>query len=121
MDKPFFSICIPAYNRAEFLPALLESIISQDNTSYEVIIAEDVSPERLTISEIVNSYRQRLDIKFILNDCNLGYDKNLQNLIANAEGIYILFMGNDDLLAYNALSCAHSALIANPNVLAAGL
>ena len=31
-----FSICIPAYNRANHLPALLDSIFAQDYGNYEI-------------------------------------------------------------------------------------
>ncbi|EAM4312517.1 glycosyltransferase, partial [Salmonella enterica subsp. enterica] len=45
----FISICIPSYNRAEFLEPLLDSIYNQDyclkNNDFEVIVCEDKSPQ----------------------------------------------------------------------------
>ena len=34
------SVCIPAYNRSAVLPALLESILTQDFDGFEVVINE---------------------------------------------------------------------------------
>jgi glycosyltransferase involved in cell wall biosynthesis len=44
---PLISVCIPAYNRAGVLPAVLDSLLSQDFDDFDIVIAEDSSPERL--------------------------------------------------------------------------
>lgn len=113
---PFFSICIPAFNRSRFLRELLDSIRSQSFTDYEVVIAEDLSPERDDIINITNVYSDLLPLRVILNVENLGYDKNLRQLIKNANGRFILFLGNDDILAEDALEIASSYLLINRNV-----
>ena len=51
-----FSVCIPAYNRANVLPELLESILIQNFRNYELVICEDNSPEREAIRRIVARY-----------------------------------------------------------------
>lgn len=116
MTDPFFSICIPAYNRSIYLQELLDSIVVQEFTYFEVIIAEDNSPERDLITQIVNMYRDKLPIKYILNKTNQGYDRNLRVLISESSGKYLLFMGNDDLLGNNALISAHKELLTFPSV-----
>jgi len=55
--NPKLSVCIPAYNRPEVLKPLLDSILSQDFASYEIVICEDKSPKRKEIAEIVRSYQ----------------------------------------------------------------
>lgn len=116
IDKPFFSICIPAYNRSRFLGELLDSICAQSFLDFEVIIAEDNSPERNEIIKISESYKSALPLKIILNEENLGYDKNLKQLIKISSGKFIFFLGNDDLLAENSLDTAHSLLSANSEI-----
>lgn len=100
------SVCIPSYNRAEVLPALLDSILTQDFDDFDIVIAEDSSPERQNISAIVAEYKQYFGarVKYYENSETLGYDGNLRRLIELATGEYVLFMGNDDLLAPGALS-----------------
>ena len=100
------SICIPAYNRPKELVELLESIFQQSYLPYEVIICEDNSPMRSDISEVVKLYTNNstINLRYIENEKNLGYDANLRKTISLAEGDYVFLSGNDDLLAENCLS-----------------
>lgn len=112
------SICIPAYNRAAVLPELMDSIVNQDFDDFNIVICEDNSPERDKIRAIVHSYLLTYPgrIHYIENEKNLGYDANLRNLVANAQGEYCLFMGNDDLLCAGALQKVASALESHAHV-----
>jgi abequosyltransferase len=103
-----FSVCIPAYNRARHLPALLDSILAQDYSNFDVVICEDNSPEREQIAAIVMRYSERHPdtIRYYENQLNLGYDANIRNLVARAKGQFCFFMGNDDLMCPGALACA---------------
>lgn len=106
------SVCIPAYNRAALLPALLDSILAQDYAHYEIVICEDRSPERQAIAGVAARYADVHPgrIRYIENERNFGYDGNLRRLVELARGEYCLFMGNDDLLAPNALQIVASAI-----------
>ena len=57
MSQPFLSICIPSYNRAQFLKPLLDSIICQTYQNFEIIICEDLSPQREEIKNIIDLNR----------------------------------------------------------------
>jgi len=109
---PLISICIPAYNRAGVLPALLDSILNQDFDDFDIVIAEDSSPERPAIAAKVTEYQQRFGAKvqYHENPQTLGYDGNLRRLVDFATGDYVLFMGNDDLLAPGALRAVAAAV-----------
>lgn len=114
---PLISVCIPAYNRASLLPALLDSILAQDFGDYEVLICEDGSPEREAIGRVVERYRQQapVRIRYEQNAVNLGYDGNIRRLVEFAQGRYCLFMGNDDLLCPGALTAVAGAVHAHPD------
>lgn len=114
----FISICIPAYNRANVLPELLDSILNQNFDRFEIVVCEDFSPERTAIRQIVLGYSQRFGdkVKYFENPKNLGYDANLRRLIELSTGDYVLFMGNDDLLAPNALIEVAKALTEQKNI-----
>ena len=109
---PLISVCIPAYNRAGVLPALLDSILNQDFDDFDIVIAEDCSPERPAIAAKAADYQQRFGekVKYHENPQTLGYDGNLRRLIELASGDYVLFMGNDDLLAPGALAAVATAV-----------
>lgn len=116
--RPKISVCIPAYNRAEVLPELLDTILSQDFDDFEIVICEDQSPQRVQIAEVVSRYnlvRPGL-IRYFENARNLGYDGNLRNLIEKSQGEYCLFMGNDDLMCGGALAKVSAAISRHPNI-----
>lgn len=112
------SVCIPAYNRSAVLPALLESVLTQDFDEFEVVINEDGSPERQLIREVVERYVSQYpdQIRYFENESNLGYDANLRSLIERARGEYCLFMGNDDLMCPGALRTISDAISRHPKI-----
>lgn len=116
--NPLISVCIPSYNRASVLSALLDSIVAQECSHFEIVICEDRSPEREKIHEIVIRYQAGHPglIRYFENETNLGYDGNLRRLIERASGQYCLFMGNDDLMCRGALGAVASAVERYPNV-----
>lgn len=100
---PRISVCIPAYRRARFLPALLDSIARQTSPPYEVVVREDDSDERAGIARIVRGFEARLPLRYIENPHTFGYDANVRACIEAAAGDYCLMMGNDDLLCADAV------------------
>ncbi len=118
LERPRFSVCIPAYNRAQHLGALLDSIFGQDYRNFEIVICEDNSPERSQIAEIVAAYSRRHPaiIRYHENTRNLGYDANIRNLVAKAGGEFCFFMGNDDLMCPDALPHTDELLTRYSNI-----
>lgn len=111
------SICIPSYNRPETLLRLLESIDVGNRSDIEVVICEDNSPKRHQIRILINKFivRSNLKIVYIENPINLGYDKNLRELIKYAQGDFIMYMGDDDYFYPGALDGYINYLRANFN------
>jgi glycosyltransferase involved in cell wall biosynthesis len=116
--RPKFSVCIPAYNRARHLAPLLDSILVQDFQDFEIVLCEDLSPERDAIATIAHQYGQDYPgkIRVYLNEQNLGYDGNVRNLVEKAEGEYCFFMGNDDLMCAGALGVTADLIDRHDNV-----
>ncbi len=115
--RRLFSICIPAYNRANHLPTLLDSVFAQDFTDFEIVICEDRSPEREQIAAIVRRYAEAHPgvISYYENEKNLGYDGNFRNLVEKATGEFCFFMGNDDIVCPNAFAIAADLIARNPD------
>ena len=116
--RKLFSVCIPAYNRAHHLVALLDSIFAQDFQNFDVVICEDLSRERDEIAEIVREYQSRYPemLLYFENEENLGYDANIRNLVRRASGDFCFFMGNDDLMCQGALQNVAGIVRSYPNV-----
>ena len=57
MNRPFFSICIAAYDAQRFIDECLESILAQDCHDYEVIIVDDGSLQPLVLDKAICTLR----------------------------------------------------------------
>jgi glycosyltransferase involved in cell wall biosynthesis len=89
-----FSVIIPTYNRSLYLFKCLKSLCSQTFKDFEVIICDDGSTDN-TI-EVVNQFKQFLDIKYILIGNSGGPAKPRNEAIKNCVGKWICFLDVDD-------------------------
>jgi glycosyltransferase involved in cell wall biosynthesis len=114
--RKLLSVCIPAYNRAHHLAALLDSILRQEFHDYEVVICEDMSPERQQIAALVRKYESRYPgvLRYFENETNLGYDGNIRNLVEKASGKFCFFMGNDDIMCEGAMETTAAVIARHP-------
>ncbi|MBK9099382.1 MAG: glycosyltransferase family 2 protein [bacterium] len=95
------SICIPHYNRAEYLLKVLDSIMEQTYTNIEVIISDDCSKDdsETKIPEYIKKVTESgtpIKFKYIRQIKNLGYDANLRASLEAGSGDYLFILGNDD-------------------------
>lgn len=100
MDLHFFvSVCIPSYNRPVELKRLLQSIDTKYLSEIQIVICEDKAPKRLEVRKVVETFasQTKYEIKYIENPENLGHGKNLRECIKQADGEYVIFMGDDDM------------------------
>jgi glycosyltransferase involved in cell wall biosynthesis len=97
-EVPFFSICIPQYNRTDFLLMSLRSYEEQTFQGFEVCISDGASTDGGT-EKLLGFLRQsNLDYSFFGSATNLQYDPNLRSALSLSRGEYCLLMGNDDML-----------------------
>lgn len=96
------SICIPAYNGAAYLAETLESVFAQTFTDFEVLVVDDQSSDDTL--NIASSYAARDErIRLVQNPRNLGLVGNWNRCIELAQGEWIKFVFQDDLLEPNCL------------------
>jgi len=98
------SICIPSYNRPKELKRLLDSVDTKHINEVQIVICEDNAPKRLEVGKVVELYSNQTnyDIKYVENPENLGHGKNLRECIKQADGEYVIFMGDDDMFIPDA-------------------
>lgn len=93
MNKPYFSIVIPTYNRGNLIGRCIDSIRSQNYTNWEAIIVDNYSEDNT--EEIVMSYNDER-IRFIKNH-NYGVIAVSRNKALDmAKGDWICFLDSDD-------------------------
>lgn len=92
------SICVPQYNRIEYLLLSLEQIAKQSYNDIEVVISDDCSTDETEdkIKKLHQHYRYPLI--YSRNQHNCGYDRNYRRSIELATGDYCILIGNDDTL-----------------------
>ncbi len=101
VEKPFFSICIPQYNRTSFLIEVLKSFTSQTFKSFEVCISDGKSTDGRELELLEFLDRSKLSFIFVRHEINLRYDTNIRFSISLAQGEYCLLNGNDDTLCHS--------------------
>lgn len=94
---PFISICIPAYNRTNFLKRLLQSIEMQIWKDFEVIICDDSTGNDVEL--LVKEFRNSLPVFYYKNIKSLGTPANWNEAIKHAKGKWIKLMHDDDWFA----------------------
>ena len=102
MGSSFFSIILPSYNRAQFLPRAIKSVLIQDFKDWELIIVDDGSTD--TTKEVVESFvKHDSRIKYIWQE-NAERSAARNHGISKAKGEYICFLDSDDYYLSNHLS-----------------
>lgn len=98
--KPLISVYMPVWNAATYLPAAIESILSQTFTRFEFIIIDDASTDNSW--KIIKKYA-RLDkrIRAYKNKINLGVSLTSNIAIAHARCQYLARMDADDISVSN--------------------
>jgi predicted O-linked N-acetylglucosamine transferase (SPINDLY family) len=103
VTKPLVSICIPTYNGERFIREAIDSILSQTYPNLEIIISDDNSNDKTV--EIAKSFQESSNCVFsILKHEQYGLSQNWNFCISQANGKYIKFVFQDDLLEPTAIA-----------------
>lgn len=88
-----FSIIIPTFNNVTLLKKAIQSVVNQENVSFEIIVVDDS-----TNNEIENFMVKCVsgNIRYIHNHPNLGAVKNWNYGISLAKGQYLIIMHHDE-------------------------
>lgn len=95
---PRFSVYMPNYNHAAFLPRALESVCSQEPAPYELFVFDDASTDNSC--EIVESFRARYPFVHLVRYSAKSADwveACMQNSL-RLSGDYVLSCAADDVL-----------------------
>ena len=91
--SPYFSVIIPTYNRAQFLPQAIRSVLAQQMTNWELIIIDDGSTDETPA--VAESFRTDPRIRYH-RQTNAELNAARNQGIQLAEGEYLLFLDDDD-------------------------
>lgn len=94
------TVIVPFYNNVEWLYEAINSINEKSNVSYEIIIVDDGSKEKIDFNKM---RIKREQIRYIRQD-NKGPGKARNLGIEDAKGEYIAFLDSDDVFIENKLT-----------------
>lgn len=108
-EFPLVSLLIPCYNHEEFLDDNLASLVMQDYENIELLICDDCSPDA-SFAKIC-AWEERLKARFprveiLQNSVNCGVTKNVNRMLAMAQGEIIKILASDDAMAPDAVRTA---------------
>jgi len=101
--KTAVSIALCTYNGAKYLPQLLDSLLAQSRLPDEVVACDDRSQDE-TVA-ILNDYAARapFSVRVLVNDQNLGAEKNFEKAILYCSGDIVFLADQDDVWAPNKI------------------
>jgi GT2 family glycosyltransferase len=88
------SIIIAVYQRNDELKELLDSLVKQTDTDFDVLIVDDGSPTPLEF--MVKEYKNQLKVNYFFKE-NSGPAKSRNYGMKRAEGNYFIFLDSDTI------------------------
>lgn len=114
-DRPFFSIIIPCYNYARFLPDAVRSVAAQDYDALEAVIVNDGSPDNTEDVALALVAEKACPNLQYLEQANQGPASARNNGIAHTRGDWVVCLDSDDMLAEGYLAAVAAYLRENPH------
>jgi len=115
--RPYFSICIPQYNRTDFLIKALATFKEQEFKDFEICIYDDNSNDDGMDKAIDYLGNSNMNYSYFRSKNNGKYDVSLRGSIDLSNGKYVLLMGNDDgLMNSKTLKLIHKNIENYDNV-----
>jgi glycosyltransferase involved in cell wall biosynthesis len=99
VNNPLISILTPVFNRIEWLPLTLNSLLAQTYTNWECILVNDFGED---VQNIVDRYNDPR-IKYFQNLSNVGLAQTRNNAIDKSSGDYFISLDSDDQLYPEAI------------------
>ncbi len=94
IKTPLVSVIIPTNNRPNTLRDALNSIAAQTHKHIEVIVVNDAGED---VSAIINAFKGRLNIKYLIHDTNKDRAAARNTALKHASGQYIAYLDDDDV------------------------
>ncbi len=114
MTLPIFSVIVPTYNQAQYLPACLDSLLNQSFSDWEAIIVNDGSTDSTPL--VLEHYARQDSRLRVLHKKNGGVATALNEGLRQARGAWICWLSSDDLFEPDKLQIHHDAALQNPTI-----
>lgn len=113
MYQPLFSVVIPAYNNAEYLPDAINSVLGQSYPHLELLVVNDASPDNARA--VIQSFKDPR-VRYIEHAVNKGLSAARNTGILNATGNYVALLDGDDYFQLDKFKLHAEFLKNHPDV-----
>lgn len=107
-DRPFFSIVIPVYNRAEVVAEAVRSCVAQTFRDFEIVVVDDGSADPRRLAQTLEPFAD-IPLRLVRQD-NAGAAVARNTGIDTAQGRYVAFLDSDDRFLPHKLERFHAAI-----------
>jgi glycosyltransferase involved in cell wall biosynthesis len=108
INKTLLTIAIPTYNSLRTLKETLNSVANQNwtgvnNDLIEVLVSDNASSDGTEnhMQSLINNYP--IKFRYHRNEKNIGYDKNIDQIVKSSNGTYVKILCDDDALYLDAI------------------
>ena len=112
-NTPLFSVVVASYNNSQYLNEMIESVIQQSWSNWELVIAEDCSTDGSL--EVLKKWTNHDRVNLIVHEKNKGAGGAFATATEAARGVFIGMLGADDALHPDALKIMAEAHLNHPN------
>ena len=109
---PMITVGMPTYKRINYLRAALDSALSQDYPSFEIIVHDDTQDD--SIRSIVESCKSD-KIRYQQNNPPVGVVKKLNDFLNMAKGEWLVILCDDDVFEPGFLKAVGAMASEHPN------
>jgi abequosyltransferase len=113
------SICIPTFNRAQYLKECLDSVLISAReylSEIEIVISDNASTDN-TRNVVEDFARQNSNIKYLRNLKTAEVNRNIYNTAKLGGGEYVWVLGDDDTISEQAISIVLSLINSEYNLI----
>ena len=107
----FFSVIVPVYKVEKYLPACIESVLSQTFSDFELVLVDDGSPDKC--GKICDNYKEKDERIKVVHKSNGGLASARRAGIKVAQGKYVFNLDSDDLIENDTLFNAYCVYMLN--------
>jgi glycosyltransferase involved in cell wall biosynthesis len=111
---PLVTVITPTYNRADYLPETIDSVLAQGYSNLEYLVLDDGSDDHT--SEVLHRYDPFLTWS---SHPNVGEAQTVNRGLARAKGDLVVVVNSDDPILPGLVHTLSSYMNDNPDVLAA--
>lgn len=115
METPYFSVCVPTYNRERLIAETLDSILGQTFGDFELVVVDDGSTDNTR--RVVEEYAARDSrVRYVPLEKNLGMVGATNRCLEEARGKIIYTFDSDDVMHPESLELRREFFETHPEV-----